>query len=171
MFSFGAHVSKTNDARISNLPDLAEFEAPLLAAQNFGDYTNKIQEGFLQLPTIKRAVARRPSYDPEEIDCIKACIDSLLHCGIIEKAKRRGPFLAYPKVIPKPNGKPRFLVDYSKLTNNITAPKCSLPPFTRLLRRTRVGSRWKAVKIDFSNAFFSVPIAFCGASRNQRQES
>lgn len=127
VFSFAAQADNNNNFKITKLPQLSEFEAPLLTGQSYGEYSTKIHQGFLLLPTISKAVARKPCYKPEEEACIKACIASLLHCGIIEKSKRRGPFLAYPKIIPKPNGSPRFLVDYSKLTNNITTPKCSLP--------------------------------------------
>ena len=48
-------------------------------------------------------------------------IEKLLKAGVIEKSKRNG-FCAKLKLIPKSNGTPRLIIDYSHLKGILESP-------------------------------------------------
>ena len=85
-------------------------------------------------------------------------LNSLLEVGIIVTAKR-GPFVSHPFVIPKNNGTPRMIIDYSHLRGNYRKPFLLLPSTIQMLRARR--PMWKGhwlARLDLRDAFYSVPL-------------
>ena len=86
---------------------------------------------------------------------MRAYLNRLLAGGITQPT-RHGPYLSYPFFVPKANGTPRWIIDYSHLT--LRTPTLHLPQFSDVLRAKPFPVGLQAVRIDLSHAFYSVPL-------------
>ena len=88
---------------------------------------------------------------------LDAFIEKLLKAGVIERGRRNG-FSAKLKLIPKSNGTPRLIIDYSHLKNNLESPPVFLPGILYLIRCHPELFKKFSIKIDITNMFYNAPI-------------
>ncbi len=109
---------------------------------------------------VKRSSSRgRPPVRTPHPALLRRHVAALLRAGIIEPA-RRGAYISYPFLVPKPDGATRFIVDFSHLTPNVLGPtSVHLPLFSNVLRAALVPRGLEAFRIDLRHAFYSVPLS------------
>lgn len=81
-------------------------------------------------------------------------VDRLLEEGVIERS--HSPWMSSPVIVPKPNGKHCFCIDYRdviKITHKDAYPLPNMDRILDGLRRARYIS-----KIDLGQAYFQVPV-------------
>ena len=88
---------------------------------------------------------------------LDAFIEKLLKAGVIERGRRNG-FSAKLKLIPKSNGTPRLIIDYSHLKGILESPPVFLRGILYLIKYHPELFRKFCVKIDITNMFYNAPI-------------
>ena len=88
---------------------------------------------------------------------LDAFIKKLLDAGVIERGRRNG-FSAKLKLIPKSNGMPRLIIDYSHLRGILESPPVFLPGILYLIKYHPELFRKFCIKIDITNMFYNAPI-------------
>ena len=140
------------------LPDFSCVAKPVTPC-GLGPMAVKLRSGGFRFSynNLVTSVGRRHILPPDQASVMRAFIDYLLLNNIIERAPR-GPFLSFPFLIPKASGAPRLIIDYAHLTPFLNKPKISLPLFSDILRVHPVPRGLKAVRLDLSHAFYSLPV-------------
>ena len=88
---------------------------------------------------------------------LDAFIEKLLKAGVIEKARRNG-YCAKLKLIPKSNGTPRLIIDYSHLKGILDSPPVFLPGILYLVKYHPELFKKYSTKIDITSMFYNAPI-------------
>lgn len=91
-----------------------------------------------------------------EEEVITNFVNGLETADIITKV-RRGPYVSHPFVVPKPDGSPRFIVDYAHFRGAYQKVPMYLPSFAAVIKQANLIDMWM-VKIDLRDAFYAVPL-------------
>ena len=86
-------------------------------------------------------------------------IDELIKQEIIETTGK-SPFVSYPKIVPKPGGRSRLVIDYSHITEHMNKMPFLLPSVYQVVQ-DKVQHLQKglfAIKVDLTNAFYHVKV-------------
>ncbi|RNA42447.1 retransposons RT-DIRS1: reverse transcriptase family [Brachionus plicatilis] len=104
----------------------------------------------------KRSISRKAnSLDAET--ATEAMIQQLIDRSILVPDKK-SPFLANASVVPKPDGTPRLIIDYSHLRKVIKAPKQYLPSVYEIFNKQKYLAKTYFNKLDLMNAFYNIPL-------------
>lgn len=71
---------------------------------------------------------------------------------------KKSPFLANASVVPKPDGTPRLIIDYSHLRGVIKCPKQYLPSVYDIFNKHKYLAKNWYIKLDLVNAFYNIPL-------------
>ena len=139
------------DAYFSTVHDTRVFNQHLPLPSHL---LHKWKDGVRLWPKVKSSFMPAREKRSEALDTI---IRRLLAAGLITHGKR-GPFCSNIFLVPKGEGKVRPVIDYSHLTKVLPTPRMVLPNIFQLVH----GKRWLPnlfyLKIDFTNAFFNIPL-------------
>lgn len=146
---------QTFDFKPPNFSAVAQHIKPV----GLGPMADKLRAGGFRFSYsgVRSSVGRKHFLSQSHANVMNAFITDMLRNNIIAPAPR-GPFLSYPFLIPKANGTPRMIVDYSHLTPFLRKISISLPLFSDILRSHPVPRGLMAVRLDLSHAFYSIPV-------------
>ena len=109
-----------------------------------------------------RPIKQRPyRFSPQENEVVRQEIDKMLGAGIIRKSK--SPWASPVVVVPKPDGSPRFCIDYRRL-NSIT--KKDVYPLPRIDEALdTLGGALYFSALDLKAGYWQIPLSDSDAEK------